>query len=158
VEGYLLDAGVLREAGDDLELADSFAAKWREQIAAARDAPARAAGDLLDIDDPGVEDRDGATVVTDDGLPAADWPSRAALLADLGAVPTLSGRDAEWQDRGREEQGPILTGLRLFVETCPDCGGRPELGEETVESCCRRAQVYTYECPDCGARLLELGQ
>ena len=160
VEAYLLDAGALRETadGDDVELADGFATEWAERIDEARSDPAAAAGDVLDLEDPGVEDRDGATVVTDGDLPAADWPSRAALLADLGAVPALAERDPEWTDRGREEQGRILAGLRLFVETCPDCGGRPELGEETVESCCRRAEVYTYECPDCGARLLELEQ
>lgn len=160
VEAYLLDVGALRETddGDDVEPTDSFATEWAERIDAAREAPAVAAADVLDLDEPGVDERDGATVVTDDGLSAADWPSSAALLADLGAVPTLRDRDPEWQDRGREEQGRILAGLRLFVETCPDCGGRPELGEETVECCCRRGEVYTYECPDCGARLLELEQ
>ncbi|MFC6734994.1 hypothetical protein ACFQEQ_01905, partial [Halolamina salina] len=60
--------------------------------------------------------------------------------------------------RSREERGRILAGLRLFVERCPACGGTPELGEETVESCCRRAEVYTHQCRDCGARLLEIEQ
>jgi rRNA maturation protein Nop10 len=46
----------------------------------------------------------------------------------------------------------------VFLESCPACGGDPELGEETVESCCRQAEVYTYSCPDCGARLLEIEQ
>lgn len=160
VEGYLLDAGVLRETpgAEELELADGFATEWAERLDDADEDTAAAAGDVLDLDDPGVEERDGATVVTDGGLAAADWPSRAALLADLGAVPALAARDPEWEDRGREEQGRILAGLRLFVDTCPDCGGSPELGEATVESCCRRAAVYTYACPDCGARLLEIEQ
>jgi len=160
VEAYLLDAGVVVDppAGADLELADRVAAEWRERIEAARTDPAAAAGDVLALDDPGVESRDGATVVTDGGLAAADWPSQAALLADLGAVGVLAGRDPEWPTRDREEQGRILAGMRLFVERCPDCGATPELGEDTVESCCRRAQVYTYACPDCGARLLEIEQ
>ncbi|KPN30966.1 hypothetical protein SY89_01707 [Halolamina pelagica] len=160
VEAYLLDAGVLVDppAGDDLELADRAATEWRERIDAAREDPAAAAGDVLALDDPGVESRDGATVVTDGGLAAADWPSQAALLADLGAVDVLAARDPEWATRDREEQGRVLAGMRLFVAHCPDCGAAPELGEETVESCCRRAQVYTYACPDCGARLLEIEQ
>jgi len=160
VEAYLLDAGAVRETADgqDLELTDAFAAAWGERVDEVRDRPAAAAGDLLELDDPGVEERDGATVVTDGGDHVADWPSRAALLADLGAVEPLCARDPEWPTRSRAEQGRILAGLRLFVETCPDCGGTPELGEETVESCCRRAQVYTYECPDCEARLLEIEQ
>lgn len=163
VEAYLLDAGVLREAGDEgadaeLVLAERFATEWGGGIDDARENPAAAAGDVLELADPGVEERDDATVVTDDGLHVADWPSRPALLADLGAVQALAVRDPEWDTRGREEQGRILAGLRLFVESCPNCGTTPELGEETVESCCRRAQVYTYECPDCGARLLEIEQ
>jgi hypothetical protein len=159
VEGYLLEVGALQETDDgDLERTESFAAAWQEGIDDARDDPAAAAGAVLDIDDPGVEDRDGATVVTDGDLAVADWPSRPALLADLGAVPALRARDPEWTDRDRTEQGRILSGLRLFVADCPNCGGAPELGEETVESCCRRAQVYTYVCPDCDARLLEIEQ
>lgn len=116
------------------------------------------AGDVLDLDDPSVEERNGATVVTDDDRHVFEWPSHASLLADLGAVPALAARDPDWDTRGREIQGRILSGLRLFVESCPACGGTPELDEETVESCCRRAQVYTYECPDCGARLSEIEQ
>ncbi|NHX36386.1 MULTISPECIES: hypothetical protein [Halolamina] len=160
VEAYLLDAGVLADPpeGDDLELVDSVATEWHELIESVRGEPAAAAGDVLDLADPGVEVRDGATVVTDGGLAVADWPSRAALLADLAAVGVLADRDPEWGTRDREEQGRILAGLRLFVERCPDCGATPELGEGTVESCCRRAQVYTYACPDCDARLMEIEQ
>ena len=160
VEAYLLDVGAVREtpAGDDVELTEAFATAWSARIEEAREALAEAAGDVLDLDDPGVEDRGGATVVTEDGIRAADWPSRPALLADLGAVPALRDRDPEWGERDHGEQGRILAGLRLFVESCPDCGAAPELGEETVESCCRRAEVVTYECPDCGARLVEIEQ
>jgi len=163
-EAYLLDAGVLREAEaaatqpPELVLAAGFATEWGNGIDDVHENPAAAAGAVLELGDPGVEERDGATVVTDDGLHVADWPSRPALLADLGAIPALTKRDPEWDTRGREEQGRILAGLRLFVETCPNCGTAPELGEETVESCCRRAQVYTYECPGCDARLLEIEQ
>ncbi|WP_049981739.1 hypothetical protein [Halolamina rubra] len=160
VEAYLLEAGVLVDPpeAEDLELADGVAGEWEERIASVREAPAAAAGDVLDLDEPGVEDRENATVVTEGGLAVADWPSRPALLADLGAVGLLADRDPDWATRGHEEQGRILAGLRLFVERCPDCGAEPELGEDTVESCCRRAQVYTYSCPDCGARLLEIEQ
>lgn len=157
VERYLLDAGVLEDDGE-LVLAASFSADWASRIDEARADPAAEAGDLLELSDPGVEERGEACVVTDGGIPAADWPSRAALLADLGAVPALRSRDPGWAERTRPEQGRILTGLRLFLESCPTCTGEPVLGEETVESCCRQAQVYTYSCPDCGARLLEIEQ
>ena len=157
VEAYLLEAGAVEDDGaNDLTLTDGFAAAWERAVDDARaDTPA-AAGDLLGIDDAGLETRGDACVVTEGGMAVADWPSEAALLADLGAVRVLEERDPTWASRDRGEQGRILTGLRVFVEDCPACGGTPELGEGTVESCCRQAEVVTYSCPDCGARLLEL--
>lgn len=159
VEGYLFEARAVEEdEAGELVLQADFAADWDHAIEGVRGDTAAAAGDLLDIPNPGIEDSGEACIVTDDGLHAADWPSRAALLADLGAVRVLRERDADWEARERTEQGRILAGLRVFAESCPACGGTPELGEETVESCCRRAEVITYGCPDCGARLLELEQ
>lgn len=158
VEAYLVEVDALVEAGDDVHLTDAFSREWLDAIDAVRDDTAAAAGDVLDLDDPEVEQRGEATVVTDGGMTAANWPSRAALLADLGAVRVLDARDPSWDARDRGEQGRILAGLRLFLDTCPDCGGTPELGEDTVESCCRQAQVYTYTCTDCEARLLEVEQ
>lgn len=157
VEASLQEAGAVEiDERGELVLTSEFASAWNRAIDDAREATAAAAGDLLDIEDAAVEHRDEACVVTEDGIPTADWPSKAALLADLGAVEVLAERDATWESRGRAEQGRILAGLRVFLEDCPACGGTPELGEETVESCCRRAEVLTYSCPDCGARLLEL--
>lgn len=158
VEGYLLELGAVADAGEDVELARSFASDWQDAIDAVKADPAAAAGEVLSLDDPGVETRGDATVVTDGGMPAANWPSEPALVADLAAVEVLSARDPEWDGRDHVERGRILAGLRIFLETCPACGGAPRLGEETVESCCRRAQVYTYTCPDCDARLLEVEQ
>lgn len=156
VEGYLLDVDAVEPAGEDLAVTEAFAAEWHAAIEAVREDPAATAGDLLDLEDPAVEERDFGAVVTEDGYPAAEWPSRAALLADLGAVRVLAERDDDWEAQDRTAQGRILSGLRVFLETCPDCGGTPELGEETVESCCREAQVLTYTCGDCDARLLEI--
>lgn len=157
VEAYLLEAGAIEPDGrDDLALRGEFGDAWERAIDDARDDTAAAAGELLGIEDAAIEERDGACVVTDDGIPAADWPSEAALFADLGAVSVLGERDPTWAARSRAEHGRILSGLRVFAEDCPACDGTPELGEETVESCCRRAEVLTYSCPDCGARLLEV--
>lgn len=156
VEAYLDGLGAVREGDDDVELTPAFEAAWRREIDAVKADPAAAAGEVLSLEDPGVETRGDATVVTDGGMAAANWPSGPALVADLGADRLLEQRDPSWNERDHAERGRILAGLRVFLETCPDCGGTPELGEDTVESCCRRAQVYTYTCPDCGARLLEV--
>jgi hypothetical protein len=158
VEAYLQELGAVHDVGDDVELTRSFAADWQDAIDAVKADPAAAAGEVLSLDDPGVETRGGATVVTDGGIAAANWPSEPALVADLAAVQVLSDRDHDWDERDHVERGRILAGLRIFLETCPACGGAPQLGEDTVESCCRSAQVYTYTCPDCDARLLEVEQ
>jgi len=159
VEAYLREAGALVPGEqEDLTLSPAFRDDWNEAIRDANVAPAATAGEVLDLPEPGIEERGDACVVTDDGMRAADWPSRAALLADLGGVRALQARDDEWSHRSHSEQGRILAGLRVFLESCPSCGAEPILGEETVESCCRQAEVYTYRCPDCGARLLEIEQ
>jgi hypothetical protein len=159
VEAYLHEVGaVATDEQAELVLTSEFAAAWQRAIDDAREHTAAGASALLGIEDVAVETRDGACVVTEDGIPAADWPSEAALIADLGAVELLEERDPTWHSREHEERGRILAGLRVFAEDCPACGGTPELGEETVESCCRRAEVVTYSCPDCGSRLLELEQ
>ena len=41
------------------------------------------------------------------------------------------------------------------VDTCPECGGIPEFGTDTVESCCSTHQVAAVSCTDCDARLFE---
>lgn len=159
VEAYLVEVAALQVAGEgdeDLRLAPEFAAAWREELDAVRSDAASAAGDVLELDDPEVESRGDVAVVTDGGVTAAHWPSRPALVADLAAVRALRDRDPAWTDRDQVVRGRILAGLRLFLERCPNCGATPELSEGTVESCCRRAQVYTYACTDCGARLLEV--
>lgn len=158
VEAYLTELGAVRDTGVDVELAETFAADWHAAIDEVEADPAAAAGDVLTLEDPGIEQRGEATVVTDGGMAAANWPSRAALVADLGAVRVLGARDPNWTDREHGERGRILAGLRIFLDECPDCGAEPELGEDTVKSCCRQAQVFTYTCPNCGARLLEVEQ
>lgn len=158
VEAYLSEAGAVRDAGVDVELAPSFARDWQTEIDAVKADTAAAAGEVLSLDDPDVESRGDATVVTEDGLAVANWPSEAALVADVAAVRVLEDRDPSWPDREHVERGRILAGLRIFLETCPVCGAAPRLGEDTVESCCRQAQVFTYTCPGCEARLLEVEQ
>ncbi|MFB6127526.1 MAG: hypothetical protein ABEJ79_09585 [Halolamina sp.] len=158
VEGYLLEVGAVRTAEDDLTASATFAADWYDAMDAVEDDLAAAAGELLGLQTPGTDQRGDAFVVTEDGFAAAEWPSRAALVADLGAVRALADRDDEWARTDRTTQGRILSGLRVFLESCPDCGGQPTLGEAVVASCCREAEVLTYDCTDCGTRLLEIEQ
>ncbi len=156
VESQLLDLGVVEPDGDDLELTGDFRRDWQSAIDSVRGDPAERVGTLLDLDEPGIEDRGIACVVTDGEVDVARWPSEPALVADLAAIPALRRRADNWELLSRVEQGQLLSGLRIFLETCPSCNGPLSFDEEEVESCCRTVDVVTYDCDDCGARIFEV--
>lgn len=161
-EAVLTQSGALEECRDgaDLCLTDEFRAEWHETIDAV-DADEAGRDRLLDLLD--VEDADEVTIeefgdafrAAIDGTPVGTWQSEAAFRADLGAGSLLAERDSGWADRNVVERGRLLNGLRLFIDRCPTCGGVPEFGTETVESCCSTHDVAAVECNDCGARLFE---
>lgn len=159
-ETYLMERGIVTETPDgrDLELADGFWPEWESEIQRVSRDPEAAVGDLLELDEPRIEvpDEGAGCRVFDGDVRVAQWPSRAALLADLGAVPALESEGIDVEAMDQADAGTLLAGLRVFAETCPDCGGSLELGEDTVESCCRVADVFTYDCTDCTARVLEI--
>ncbi|MFC4360067.1 hypothetical protein ACFO0N_19125 [Halobium salinum] len=155
-ETELLAIGAVEEADDDLRITDEFRAAWRDSIESVRRDTAAHVGSLLALEEPRVEDREVACIVTDGGVERARWPSEAALLADLGAVPLLRERVANWDELDRVTQGQLLAGLRIFAENCPSCDGPLAFSEERTESCCRTVDVVTYDCGDCGARVLEV--
>lgn len=170
---------------DDLCLEDGFHETWREQMEAigagsgggseegsggggsdggaqggtgTGDATAAAVADLLDVDVDALDLRDRgqrAFIATYDGVQVGQWESRAALVADAAAAPLVSARDPKWTDRPVAARGELLGGLRLFLESCPECGGPVTFGRETVESCCRSREVVAVSCDSCGARLFE---
>jgi hypothetical protein len=166
-ETYLLENDIVTERpdGEDLELVDGFWPNWSRAIEAAKADPETAVGELLELDDPQIDpggqiepagEPGAGCTVYDGDVRVAEWPSRAALTADLGAIDALAdhGVDVESMDRG--DAGQLLAGLRVFAEECPDCGGPMALGEDTVESCCSVAEVFTYDCEDCGTRVMEI--
>jgi hypothetical protein len=165
-ESYLFEHGIIQEQedGEDLELTDGFWPKWDAEIDRVQEDLEAEVGELLDLEDPqinpggninSVEDADACRVYDDD-VRVAQWPSEAALAADLGAIEALAeyGIDVDEMDRG--DAGQLLAGLRVFAEACPDCGGPMALGEDTVESCCSVADVFTYDCQDCETRVMEI--
>jgi hypothetical protein len=110
----------------------------------------RTAGDGVDGDRDGEQngDRDGEPSEVRDGEADVDldgevgdevWLSRAHAIADTAAVAAVSDRvDALTAARA-------ATPLRLFLETCPLCGGGVE--ETTVEQCCG-GTVGVYDSPE----------
>ena len=158
VEAQLLAVGAVEPADEDLRITDEFETAWRAEIDRVRVDLDRRVGDLLGLDDPSVDGGTSVCRVLDCEQVAARWPSTAALIADGAAVPLLRRRAENWDALDRTEQGHLLAGLRIFVETCPDCGAPLAFSEETVESCCRTRQVVTYDCTACDARVMEVEQ
>lgn len=160
VESLLRATGVVIDCPeeDDLCLETTFLAAWHDRIATLEDEDTRleALGERLDLEagELALEDSTGGYVARYEGDRIGIWPSEAAFLADLAAAPALDERGPGWQELSADEQGVVLTGLRVFLEACPTCGGEIDGNEETVESCCSTATRMAVECGDCGARLL----
>ncbi len=160
-ETALVRAGALTEcaAHNDLCLDESFRTALYEHVAAERAADSghtNVANVLgIDADRLSFEDHGEAFVAHTDDSPVGQWPSRAAFLADTAAAALLARRYPDWERRSAVERNQLLTGLRLFLDTCPACMGPLAFGEETVESCCRSLGVVAVTCRECDARLFE---
>ncbi|WP_336036679.1 hypothetical protein [Halobacterium yunchengense] len=159
-ESALRDAGALTPCADrdDLCLDSVFRTAWRSEMAAAAADLDAAVGRLLpdSVEDPAdVEFRGESVVARVSGTTVAQWPSRAAFVADAAGAAALADADPEWPDREFAERTRLLAGLRLWLDRCSVCDGRVELGEETVESCCRSVPVVAASCTSCGARVFE---
>jgi hypothetical protein len=159
-EATLVAAGALAECeeGTDLCLTDDFRRAWRAELDALETGANRdRLLELLAVDTGDVEYEDfgGAFRAQVDGQIVGTWESEAAFLADLAAARIFDRRDPNWSDYSVAVRGQLLNGLRLFVDTCPSCGGEPTFGAETVQSCCSSFEVAAVTCPDCEARLFE---
>jgi hypothetical protein len=146
---------------DDLCLTDEFAAAWTEAVRERRTDPfdPEKLARLFRVDDADrvtvTEHGKGHTIrVTDVGQ--QQWISRGAVVADLAADAVLSERHDRWDAVETAQRLSILTALRSFAPTCPLCEGLVELGDETVESCCRSYEVVVAACTDCEERLFEI--
>ncbi|NHN61239.1 MULTISPECIES: hypothetical protein [Halorussus] len=163
-EAVLADAGAVEPCAevDDLCLAEEFREAWDDAMdsiatdGTETDDLAR----ILDLEaqNLSVEEYDGALVARYDGRRLGQWASRAALVADLAAAELLEERYDDWDDLPVTNQSRVLSGLRVFLDECPDCGGDVTVEQETVESCCRTMDVVAVSCSACDARILEVEQ
>jgi len=147
------------DATSDLCLTDSFEGAWRDRTEAVRgtDPDALTVTESLNVAPSAVdvtERGDAVRAEVSEGE-SLEWPSRRALAADLAAAALLEDRDPGWHRRTLPEQARVLRGLRVFLDTCPSCGGSVTPSADTVESCCREVEVVAVACDDCGARFLE---
>jgi hypothetical protein len=161
-EAVLADAGAVEpcEQMDDLCLSESFRTAWHDTMdSITEDGTEKSLlSDVLDVDADKLtfQEFESALVAQYDGGRLGQWESRAALVADLAAAKVLDDRYADWNDLTVTNQSRVLSGLRVFLETCPDCGGAIEMEQETVESCCRTMDVVAVSCSECDSRILEV--
>jgi hypothetical protein len=161
-EEVLADAGLVEpcEEVDDLCLTDSFRETWYDNMESikAEETEKSDLGRVLDIEEEKLSftEHNEALVAEYDGGRLGQWESRAALVADLAAAKVLEDRYADWDDLTVTNQSRVLSGLRIFLESCPDCGGDIAMEQETVESCCRTMEVVAVSCTECDSRILEV--
>jgi hypothetical protein len=164
LETILHDAGILEPCPDreDLCLSEDFKWEWHEEIdhVRSRDLSRDILADLLGVESTAIHfQRHGeAYVLFVENQRVGTWESEAAFYADVAGATIIPEWTANWGALAPETRSSLLAGLRLFLENCPACGGVVELGEDTVESCCRTIEVFAVTCTDCGSRLLEVEQ
>lgn len=148
------------EDADDLVLVDDFRLAWEETIDALADDPEARRGAFADVvgvpvADVHIEQRqDGRFYALVENTATHNWITEAAMLSDLAAHRALD--DPRWDVLDPEERLSVLRGFRVFLTTCPECGGPVSATDDVVESCCGAWDVVAVECGDCGARVLEL--
>lgn len=161
-EEVLADAGAVEpcEEVDDLCLADGFRESWYDHMDAIQQDGTEKSdlGAVLDVeaDELEFEEHDEALVARYDEGRLGQWESRAALVADLAAAKVLEDRYPDWEGLTVTNQSRVLSGLRIFLDACPDCGGDIAMEQDTVESCCRTMDVVAVSCADCDSRILEV--
>jgi hypothetical protein len=161
-EARLVSAGALEEApSGDLQLTPEFDEDWESSIAdvkADEDANRAELVEVMGIDSDGeveLETVNDAFRITIDGALVGTLESQAAFYADLAAGRLLKSRIDDWHDLPVVDRSRLLKGLRLFLETCPECGNEVVFETKEVESCCGSHQVAAVDCDECGSRLFE---
>jgi len=153
----LVTLGVLASP-DDAALSPSFRAAWGDAAAKLADDPravrAAAAGTVSVAPDAvALRASEGHLVLLVNGSWAGEWPSRTALVADLATARVLAGDG--WSDLDRPTRADLAARIRGLAECCPVCEEPTRVSEDTVESCCRSADVVAVTCPGCRARIAE---
>lgn len=163
-ETYFREIGVIKECEDinDLCLTEEFNTEWINKMEAT-DADTITSADIINtmgIDDEPVgefeliSDGDAYRLQREERI-IGQWPSAAAMLADVTGAQVLDDWHPSWTRIDAAQKGELLNGLRLFLETCPTTGGNIVAGEEVVESCCHSYEVIAISCEETGERIFE---
>lgn len=159
LETFLTEAAIIEDCPDedDLCLEPNVRTAWRDEIAAIQrdgDRLERLATRLeVDAAALSVEDSPGSYIASYEDSRIGVWPSKAAFLSDLAVAPVLDEYCAGWDRLEDDQQGVVVTGLRVFLEECPVCEGEVTRTTKTIESCCSTRTQEALECADCGEQL-----
>lgn len=161
LERTLVEWGVLEPCADvdDLCLRDEVRAAYQERLAAVDvdGIDPEALTPMFDAEPRTIEiRRTSAPLVRVRGDGSTRWPSWAALRADVAMEGVLRDRVDDWVRTDPQARGPLLAGLRPFLEACPACEGPLAFGEEVVSSCCREHDVVQLSCEACDATIFEV--
>lgn len=166
---HLTTAGILTPEDDDYVLTADARSRWTDELNVLRNADTDAAlvervADLLETtpDQLTVEpDTESARVsVHADGQLVGQWISEAAFVADAAAAPLARDNIPEWADIPPGQRGTILVALRVFVPSCPTCGGPVDFDIEQHAGCCWSRDAYVLACTvaDCGDAIFTIDQ
>ncbi|RQG89159.1 hypothetical protein EA462_12385 [Natrarchaeobius halalkaliphilus] len=163
IEIYYEQLNVLKECEnqDDLCLTEAFGNEWTERIESLEsdEISSNQAVSMFGLEETNeeyiIEKHNDARVLLKDDNIIGQWPSEAALIADVSAASILSEWDGNWEQRRPQQKGELLSALRLFLEECPSDRGDVELIEDVVESCCYSRKVLAVVCSESGERLAE---
>lgn len=164
VEATLGKAGIIEECEtiDDLCLSAAFRSEWTERMRTLqrKDTGREDLASIFDVDPDHItfNTYNEAFVGYFEGQKVGQWESHAAYLADMAAVQPLRSRIQTWATMEIGERGALLRGLRVFLDTCPACGGDVDIDHRVVDSCCHSTDVTTLSCQECDARLFEAKQ
>ena len=127
----LTEAGVVTADSeqDDIELTDSFHDDWQRRIEQLEQkGPIHYLALLLGVEPRALTLRDhgGQFTVSHGNDTIGEWPSEAAILADVAVATLLLEWWPAWADLDGPLRDELLARFRVFLETCPDCEGEIE--------------------------------
>jgi len=147
VEATLLEAGIIEPTADGADhriaadVRDAFDHEFYRMANpnAERERLQALLGDAVEA--PGRDDESFEAEETDDGfvLDRGDcrigrWPSRLAFRTDLALAGVLAERIDEWPNLRTDRRGTVLSGARLFLESCPACSEPLSVRVSTIET------------------------
>lgn len=158
IEEFLIGVNAIEECEDedDLCLTATFKRDWKAGMRDLDDTSEYGPYlESLGIDQSVKIQRDeNAVIVKYADRAIAHWPSDVALIADLAASLRIDETTEGWSDFDVDTRSQVLSGLRVFLDECPD-GDSVEFREEVVESCCSSTDVVRLLCSDSEKTVLE---